>query len=106
MYHVHTASVTLEDPSGENPSCRDQVSTAQTTVLPANVINNATRNSGPHIHSLTLVRSNDARPAVVEHVKKSLIYAERLDNTIFLAQKVNITATSRVGPWEHDSVRP
>ncbi|WEX90066.1 hypothetical protein PZN02_005416 [Sinorhizobium garamanticum] len=90
LYHVHTASVTLKDPSGENPSCGDQVSTAQTTVLAANVINNATRNSGPHIHSLTLVRSNDARPAVVEHVKKSLIYAERLDNTIFLlAQNEN-----------------
>ncbi|CDM60434.1 hypothetical protein LPU83_pLPU83b_0449 (plasmid) [Rhizobium favelukesii] len=41
VYHVHAAFVTLEDPSGENPSCGDQVSTAQTTVLPANVINNA-----------------------------------------------------------------
>jgi hypothetical protein len=82
VYHVHTAFVTLEDPSGENPSCGDQVSTAQTTVLPATVINNATPNSGSHTHVLALVRSNDTRPDVVKHVKKSLKNARRLDNTI------------------------
>lgn len=34
---ARTASITLEDPSRENASCGDQVSTAQTTMLPANV---------------------------------------------------------------------
>ncbi|QLL64411.1 hypothetical protein FKV68_23580 (plasmid) [Sinorhizobium mexicanum] len=30
--HGHIASITLEDPSRESPSCGDRVSTAQTTV--------------------------------------------------------------------------
>ena len=65
---ARTAPITLEDPSREYPSCGDQVSTAQTTVLPANV---------------RLRYKTTSDDGQMNNVKKGLINDKRLDNGIF-----------------------
>ncbi|MHA6645970.1 hypothetical protein [Mesorhizobium sp. A623] len=83
VYRVRTASITLEDPSRENPSCGDQVSTAQTTVLSANV--NQPRNTKQRFAlypaSQRIVCSG-ATGGRSNNVKKTLIVGFRLDNGI------------------------
>ncbi|WP_394893836.1 hypothetical protein ACG873_31275 [Mesorhizobium sp. AaZ16] len=73
--HVNTASITQEDPSRENPSCGDQVSTAQTTVLSANV--NQRRNTKQRAsHNILCLNASSGRTITgrrLNNVKKDLM---------------------------------
>lgn len=80
VYHVHIASITLEDLSRESPSCGGLQSTAQTTVLSASAqpISSASRYSAsqyiPRLNATVFNRP----PVSIEHRQKGLTEDVRL----------------------------